>query len=284
MAPTAAHPGDRMQETPQSFGTRPERGNGQSPAGDHFERELAQLRRRVMRSASVAIDMLEASIAALWGVDHDTASEVRARDDIIDGEEVAIERECLRLLTLRRPYGQDFRLVTFCLKVNADIERVADHATSIAKVTLRLDPSEPPRWPTALVELADRTPVMCHSLLRAVLDEDVQTAQTLVEGDRVFDSLNKRLFDEIAATVESHPTRACDALLMYRLGRDLERVGDLMANIAEALVYLVTGDIIRHQRPDRVLDAAPESIPSMTRGLAGEDGGPITGPTERRLA
>lgn len=216
-----------------------------------FDRDLAKLRRRLVRSANVSIDMLEASLHALWTVDHDLAGEVRSRDDQVDDEEVQIERECLRLLTLQRPYGQDFRLITFCLKANADIERVADHATSIAKVTQKLDPARPPKWPTALGELGDRVPVLCQTLLRAVLDEDVTVARELVAGDRVIDTLDHQLFTEIAASIERDPEHGKTALHLYRLGRELERVGDLMANIAEDVVYLVTGEIIRHQKRGR---------------------------------
>jgi phosphate transport system protein len=234
----------RVPEQPETTGRL--RGNG-APGPSSLDRELGHLRRRVLRSANVAIDMLEASLHALWTVDHEVALDVRRRDDAVDDEEVLIERECLRLLTLQRPYAQDFRLITFCLKANADIERVADHATSVAKIALCLDPRQPPQWPTALTEMADRVPVLCHTLLRAVLDEDIAAARSLVVGDRVIDRLDSRLFDEITAWVKREPGTADLALHCYRLGRELERVGDLMANIAEDVVYLVTGEIIRHQ-------------------------------------
>lgn len=222
------------------------RGPG-GPGPSSLDRELGHLRRRVLRSANVAIDMLEASLHALWTVDHEVALDVRRRDDAVDDEEVLIERECLRLLTLQRPYAQDFRLITFCLKANADIERVADHATSVAKIALCLDPRQPPHWPTALTEMGDRVPVLCHTLLRAVLDEDIAAARSLVVGDRVIDRLDHRLFEEITSWIRRDPDAGELALHCYRLGRELERVGDLMANIAEDVVYLVTGEIIRHQ-------------------------------------
>lgn len=215
-----------------------------------FHRELSQLRRRLIRSANVAIDMLEASLYCLWHADHEVAREIRLKDDRVDDEEVRIEQACLRLLTLQQPYGQDFRLLAFCLKVNADIERVADHATSVAKVALRVDPSNPPKWPVSLVEIGDRIPVMCHNLLRAVLHEDVEAARAILAGDEVIDRLDKRLFKEVTEWMQREPESAEIGLLTYRLGRELERVGDLVGNIAEDVVYLATGEIIRHQRDD----------------------------------
>lgn len=240
----ASDPNIRRSDAPIGPGLPPLTNRGDAA----LTSALGQLRRRVMRSANVAIDMLEASLHALWNADHVVAEQVRLRDDAIDDEEVWIEQECLRLLTLQRPYGQDFRLLTFCMKVNGDIERVADHATSVAKIALQVQPDDHPAWPTALLELGDRVPVLCQSLLRAVLDEDVETARRLVAGDKVIDTLDKRLFLEVTAWIEKRPAEAKWALLSYRLGRELERVGDLMANIAEDIVYLATGRIIRHQR------------------------------------
>lgn len=223
------------------------------PAGplSPFHRDLLALRRRLIKSASIAVDMLDASIWALWNNDKELAAEIRLRDDAVDDEEVAIERECLRLLTLQQPYGQDFRALAFCLKVNADIERVADHATSLAKVTLQLPEGEHPSWPVSLVEIGDRIPEMCQNLLRYVLDEDVEGARSLINKDSVIDRLDKRLFSEITDWIKRDPECAELGLLCYRVGRELERVGDLLGNIAEDVVYLATGKIIRHQRPGK---------------------------------
>lgn len=222
-----------------------------------FHRDLLSLRRRLIRAASVSVDMLDASIWALWNNDKTLAAEIRLRDDEVDDEEVAIEQECLRLLTLQQPYGQDFRSLAFCLKVNADIERVADHATSLAKVTLQLKESEHPSWPVSLVEIGDRIPEMCQGLLRSVLDEDVDGARALITKDSVIDRLDKRLFTEITDWIKRDPQSAELGLLCYRVGRELERVGDLLGNIAEDVVYLATGKIIRHQRPEKGPPAGP---------------------------
>lgn len=247
----APEPEAAVPAVPSAATPPPAEPGPRAEAGPTLDRDLAKLRRRLMRAANVSIDMLEAALHALWNGDHDVAREVRGRDDAVDDEEVLIERECLRILALHQPYGQDFRLVTFCLKVNVDLERVADHATSIAKVALKIDPTDPPRWPVALSELGDRVPVTCQTLLRAVLDEDEQTARQLVEKDDVIDRLDGRLFDELTEWVSAQPASATHALHAFRVGRELERVGDLMANIAEDVVYLVTGEIIRHQRAGR---------------------------------
>ncbi len=221
----------------------------QRPVALTVDRELAALRRRIVKEATTAVDMLEAALRALWMLDGALAREVRRGEKEVDREEVAIEAECLRLLTLRHPFGTDFRFITFCLKVNADIERVADHAASIAKITLKLTAVEQiPEWPRSLSELGERLPVLCHRLLRAVLDQDEQAARALVPADKTIDELDKQLFEEIRDLIERRPNFAEAGLWMYRVGRELERVGDLMCNIAEDVVYWATGEIIRHEK------------------------------------
>lgn len=235
----------------------PESGGGGSFADSQqphvFERRIQQLKRRLVREATHAIGMLEASLDALWKLDLAAAREVRAEDDQVDREEVEIEQEGFEILALRHVFARDFRMVAFVLKVNADVERVADHATGIAKIALRIAKGMPPGvlppWPTALKELGARVPMMCHELLRAVLNEDVESARKIVASDDVIDQLDRQLFEE-AIDLMKDEGRTDSALAMglhvARVGRELERVGDLMKNIAEDLIYLGTGQIVRH--------------------------------------
>src|SRR5687768_6454499 len=120
---------------------------GGGPAGGtrvSFDRSVGQLKKRLIGEATGAIAMLEAALDALWKLDVESAKEVRRRDDRIDEEEVAIEAECFRLLALEHPFARDFRLIAFIMKVNGDIERVADHASGIAKVTGKIDAARAP--------------------------------------------------------------------------------------------------------------------------------------------
>lgn len=213
-----------------------------------FDRSLGQLKRRLVQEATSAIGMLEGALEALWKLDSAAAKEVRRRDDSIDAEEVQIEAECFRMLALEQPFARDLRIITFILKVNADIERVADHASGVAKVANRIDSLHPPKWPTALLEMGQRVPSMCHMLLRAVLDEDPELARQVVDEDETIDTLEKRLFDEVDELMKKEPGSTRNGLLIYRAGRELERIGDLMKNIAEDVIYLATGSIVRHEQ------------------------------------
>ena len=227
-----------------------ESNQGGSQAGGRgatqLERRMLSLQRRLVREATMATAMLERSLEALLNLDEVIEHEVRSRDDRVDAEEVAIEVECFSILTLEHPYARDFRMIAFVLKTNADVERVADHACSIAKLASRIEgPSE---WPRAVRELAQRVPVACHKLLRAVVDQDVDAARELVRADKTIDRLDKRLYEEAVEMMGKEPTERMhrNGLYLYRAGRELERVGDLVANIAEDIVFLATGEIIRH--------------------------------------
>ncbi len=222
----------------------PESGGWSSP------RQIDAIKRRMIRQGTLAIGMLEASLDALWSIDAEVALHVREQDTAIDTEEVRIEEECYQILALQQPVARDFRMLAFILKVNHDIERVADHASSISKVAMKLAALPVvPVFPTGLREMGERVPAACHKLLRAMLEEDVDSARQIVLDDKLIDNLDKGSFAELTKSMaQKGEDDIAAGLLLYRVGRELERVGDLMKNIAEDVVYLGTGEIVRHAK------------------------------------
>jgi phosphate transport system protein len=220
------------------------------PTGSGSLDQISGLKRRMIRQGTVAIGMLEASLDALWSIDAEVALHVREQDNAVDTEEVRIEEACYQILALQQPVAKDFRMLAFVLKVNHDIERVADHASSISKVAMKLSALPVvPMFPTGLRELGDRVPAACHKLLRAMLDEDVDAARQIVLDDKLIDDLDKGSYKELVTQLANKQEDDIAAgLLLYRVGRELERVGDLMKNIAEDVVYLGTGEIVRHSK------------------------------------
>lgn len=229
------------------------------PIDPTLDRAIKQLRQRIVQEATFAVGMLESAVECLFKLDVAGAQNVMRRDDEIDREEVHIEEECFRLLTLFQPFARDFRTVTTLLKINGDLERVGDHATSIAKLTIKLHAHGVARWPTALQELSQRVPMMCHALLNALVGEDAEQARAIFARDKAIDSLDKRLFDECVDLMGEDRNSKAACMRLYRCGRELERVGDLMTNIAEDVVYLVTGNIVRHDQKKRLREQPPQA-------------------------
>lgn len=223
-------------------------------------RDIAAVKRRLVDEATSAVGMVEAALAALWELDITAAGEILKRDERLDKEEVAIEEEVFRLMALQSPVARDFRRLAFVLKVNADVERIGDHACSIAKIVDKLADQTSVAWPTSLTELGQRVPMACHRVLRALLDEDPDAAKMVVVDDKLIDRLNRQLFDEILLFMQTNSDSHATGLLIFRVGRELERVGDLVTNIAEDVVYLATGEIIRHEK---------KKLRAMFEGLGG---------------
>ncbi len=213
-----------------------------------IERELKNLRTMILAEAATAIGMVEQACESLVNLDETSARIVIGRDDEIDREEVVIEEECFRILALYHPFAKDFRLITTFVKVNADIERVADHATSVAKAAIKLKKLNVRSMPTALVELAQRVPILCHGVLNLLASQDAGEAREMVGKDKAIDNLVKQLFEECVSLMTVERDSKAAGLRMYRCGRELERIGDLMKNIAEDLIYLQSGTIVRHEK------------------------------------
>lgn len=227
-------------------------GRGDPASQAHLQREIADLKARLVREAHTAVGMLEAACEALFKLDEEQARKVREADDEVDREEVHIEEEAFRILALYAPYARDFRSITALVRVNADLERVADHATSLAKQTIKLKKLGLTQFPTALVELGQRVPMLCHALLSSLVSEDAEAARGVISRDRTIDTLDKRLFDECVEAIGPTRQSKAAALLLYRCGRELERVGDLAGNIAEDVIYITSGAIVRHEEKKRL--------------------------------
>ncbi|MEO1278413.1 MAG: phosphate signaling complex protein PhoU [Planctomycetota bacterium] len=218
------------------------------PVGSsELPRQIVGLKRQLIREASYAVAMIEQALDALLRLDRPQAKAVRKQDDVIDRHEIEIERACLDLLLMQHPVASDFQNVFFVLRVNTQVERVGDHASSIAKCASRMAKAGlDPRWPTSLVELAHRVPACCHRTLRAVLDEDVDAAREIIAEDEVIDQLEKTLFAETLEVMRTESSGDLAGLYIYRVGRELERTADVMASICKDLIFRETGENLRH--------------------------------------
>ena len=209
-----------------------------------FEQELGTLRREFTAYASSCLTALERASEALRDRNTALGRQVIEGDDEVDEEEIHIESECVRLLSLYQPVAHDLRLLVTILKMNYDLERIADHATNISWLGGRIV-TRGGRVPSELLTLADRVVRGSRTVFQAFLDQDLQLARDVVSRDDEVDRLDRVVRHDVHANL-SADGEVSSALDVFRISRELERVGDHLANIAEETIYLITGEIVRH--------------------------------------
>jgi phosphate transport system protein len=217
----------------------------------HLQRDLDNLQRDLLALAGSVEEAIHKSIRSLQERQTGIARQVIDGDNIIDAEENHVEEECLKLLALHQPVAIDLRRIASCLKINTELERMADLAEDIAERALHLSKLPPMPVPAKLQRMTDLTTSMVRQSLDAFVNLDARLARTVCRLDDEVDRHNSAIIEEIIATMRQAPEMVEPGLSFFSATRHLERIADHATNIAEDVVYLVEGEIIRH-RPTAV--------------------------------
>ena len=167
--------------------------------------------------------------------------EVRALDLEVDAQEAQIEAECLRIIALHQPVARDLRMVALILKSLSDIERMGDYVVHVAKDGVELAQAPALKRYVNLSRMLERLGEMSQNLRAAIEERDVARAESTVEMDDEVDELYEQIQRELVTYMLEDPRNISKALMLMRVGRSLERVGDHMENVAERVRYWVTG-------------------------------------------
>ena len=208
--------------------------------------EITVLQTRVVRLALEVESRFEKALEALARRDTETARAIATSDDVIDRQEVEIEEECLKILALHQPVASDLRWVIAVLKINNDLERIADIAVNIAERVPRLVPAPPSGMERHLQQMGDHAIGMLRQTFDALARRSPDLAREVVARDEALDQMHRQTFATVEQGVVAGPVEVAALLLFLSVSRDLERVGDHVTNIAEDLIYLFEGAIIRH--------------------------------------
>ena len=214
----------------------------------HLMRELGAIRERVSRLGKKVNDQLEDALEALLSGDSDKAEKVMDDDRLVDDEEVEIEEECLKIIALHQPVTRDLRFLITVLKVNNDLERVADHAVNLANISKKSVKKGMKDFPPHIVKMGRIVTDNCQNAIKAFVDEDSETAHAIFRDDQTINELCGLVYDEAKNIMSEDNGNFGHSIRVYRVGRELERVGDLLKNIAEDTIYLITGEMVRHNR------------------------------------
>jgi len=211
-----------------------------------LEHDLSDLKDRVLRMGSLVEDAIRKSIRALVERDRALALAVIDGDSIINTHDVEIEEECIRLLAIWQPTGSNLRFITTAIKIITDLERMGDLAVDICERTIELM-DEPQLKPYIdIPRMAEASQKMLKDSLDAFVEKDADLAVKVCAADDFVDNLNQQIFNELLIYMLKDPKNIARAVRLTYVAKYLERVGDHATNIAEMVVYMVKGKVIRH--------------------------------------
>ena len=213
----------------------------------HLQRDVEALHRRMMSLFGVVEDMIDKAVRALCQQKVELAVEVIATDPQVNQTEVSIEEECLKILALHQPVAADLRRVATLLKINSDLERIADLACNIAERAqcMHLHPFFP--IPDELPDMARQAKQMVRMALDSFVDSDIGLAQQVIQMDVAVDTANLSIIEELQSLMKQDSSLVEAALHCFSASRHLERIADHAENIAEDVIYFVDGEIVRHR-------------------------------------
>ena len=215
----------------------------------HFDEELSDLKTKLLRMASLAEDQIDKALTALVTRDSALARQVIERDHEVNGLDVEIDEECIRLLALHQPAARDLRLVTTAMKISTELERISDLAENVSERAIELN-EEPQLKPYIDIPLMGKMArIMVKESIDAFVKNDAALARKVLTDDDYVDDLMEQLFRELLSFMLEDTRTISRAIRLSFIAKYLERMADHATNIAELVVYLVEGKIIRHTIP-----------------------------------
>jgi phosphate transport system protein len=214
----------------------------------HLDEELDHLRDTVLRLGGESEQALVRSMKALTERDDATAREVLEHDDAIDQLEVEVDQQCVDIFALRQPAARDLRFVMSVAKMAPVLERIADHASNIARVVIELNKEPELNNHVRIRQMGDVASAMLGAALDAFTRHDATAARTVIERDLEINELYNDIFNDLIELMAQEPsTAARDARLLF-VAKHLERIGDYVTDICELTVYMAEAAIIKHRR------------------------------------
>lgn len=213
----------------------------------HLQRDLEALKKELLQLGNLVESAINSAILALHNRETTLADRVLQIELEINEKEVFIEEECLKMLALHQPVAVDLRFIVAVLKVDNDLERMGDFAKNIAKRALDLAHLNPvPIFPEFVNELPDLVRTMVRKSLDSLVALDVDLARNVIKMDKRVDEINAMMYKEVQRIILEDVKRTEVALNLLSCSRHMERIADLSTNIAEDVLFMVEGKVMRH--------------------------------------
>lgn len=211
-----------------------------------FAEELTLIKYKVIRLGGLVEKQIEDAIKALLERDTTLAKNVIKTDHIVNGMEVEIDELCLKVLALRQPAASDLRLITTAMKIITDLERIGDMAVNISERVIELN-EEPPLKPYIdLPRMAIAAQQMLKESVDAFINEDTVLAEKVLLDDDFVDDLNREILQDLLGYMHKNSDTVSRGMKVMFISKNLERIGDHATNIAELVIFMVKGKVVRH--------------------------------------
>ena len=218
-----------------------------SAMAKHLQRQIEALKQKILLVGTLVEEAIAKAISALVSRNGELARTVIDADNEIDRMEVDVEEECLKILALYQPVAADLRFVVAVLKINNDLERMGDLARNIAKRVAFLASHERVDLPGEFRVMAGKAQAMVKQSLDALVNSDTTLARRIRDEDDEVDALQRTIRDRIEAQMRASPDRMESLMRLMSVSRHLERLADMSTNVAEDVIYMVEGEIVRHR-------------------------------------
>jgi phosphate transport system protein len=217
----------------------------------HFDEELKALKEQLLRMGAIAEEMIQKAVKALRERNEKLTQEVFESEKVVNQMHVDIDDRCLKLIALHQPMAADLRLITAAMKINSDLERIADQAVNAGQTCYyHLFKETPVPQITMITQMAEISQKMLRESLDAFSRRDVELAKQVLKQDEEEDRLKAQALSSLIDLLKKDPAHSSQYVDLILLSRNMERIGDHATNVAEDVIFMVLGQDIRHHLSD----------------------------------
>ena len=213
----------------------------------HLDRDIRALHDQILELGQSVVDMIEKTILMIQNYDRVLVNEIYAAETRVNGMEVNVEEACLKILALHQPVAGDLRFLILVLKVNNDLERMGDQVVNIAERIEHIADKERVVTDLKLTVMADLCVSMVKQGIMALTQKNVEQAREILTMDDALDNLHADTYKQLIEVMSSRPESIMPAVSLLTISSNLERIGDLATNIAEEIIFMEDGEIVRHK-------------------------------------
>ncbi|KAA3598365.1 MAG: phosphate transport system regulatory protein PhoU [Calditrichaeota bacterium] len=212
----------------------------------NLDEHLEELYQSLLKMGSLVEESIKKSTYAFLSYDKEMASEVKNSDKEINDLEITIDKKCEAIFALFQPVASDLRLVMVALKINNDLERIGDMATSIASKLISPEITEKFPEEIDIEKMCMLTQQMLKDALNSFVNKDEKLASAVILSDEQINNLKRKTFKRLIPFIEANPEKAKQSVKLILVARTLERIADLSTNIAEEVIFLTQAKIVKH--------------------------------------